>query len=137
MKKKRAMTLLEIMIVILIIGIIGSVVGYNMRGALTEGKAFKSQEGIRQLYDIFQLELAQGTSLSDIQDNPEKILRNTGLVRKPEELLKDGWKVPYNIVQTPERDDLRITSKRYAKHREDHGKEPIYPWEEEKTETSQ
>ena len=56
MKKKYTMTLLEIMIVIFIIGIIGSVIGYNMRGSLDNGKAFKTKEGSRKLYEIIQLE---------------------------------------------------------------------------------
>ena len=42
MQKKRALTLLEIMIVIVLIGIIGSVIGVNMKGSLDAGKAFKS-----------------------------------------------------------------------------------------------
>ena len=64
-KKQRPMTLLEIMIVIFIIGIIGSVIGYNMKGSLEEGKAFKTQEGIKQLYEIFHLEMAKGTASID------------------------------------------------------------------------
>ena len=42
-KSKKAMTLLEVMIVIFIIGIISSVIGYNMKGSLEKAKAFKTE----------------------------------------------------------------------------------------------
>ncbi len=61
-KTRRAMTLLEIMIVIFIIGIISSVIGYNMKGSLEKAKAFKTTEGIKKITEIFELELAQGTT---------------------------------------------------------------------------
>ena len=42
-KKQYALTLIEIMIVIVLIGLIGSVIGANMKGSLDEGKAFKTK----------------------------------------------------------------------------------------------
>ena len=48
MRKKRAITLLEIMIVILLIGLIGGVVSYNLKGTLDKGKAFASKEGAKK-----------------------------------------------------------------------------------------
>lgn len=128
MRKKRAMTLLEIMIVILIIGTIGSVLGYNMRGSLEQAKAFKTEEGIRQLYDIFQLELAKGTTVKEIRENPRNCLVASGLVRKPDDLIKDGWNLEYTIVQTSDGKDIRITSDSYAAYCERKGKTPAYPW---------
>ena len=73
-KKKQPMTLLEIMIVIFIIGIIGSVIGYNMKGSLEEGKAFKSKEGSRQVYEILTLEVAKGTEMSEITSKTAEVL---------------------------------------------------------------
>ena len=93
-KKRYAMTLLEIMIVIFIIGIIGSVIGYNMRGSLDTGKAFKTKEGARKLYEIVQLETAQGRELKEEDDLPKQvseILKKSGLVKNVADLMKDGW----------------------------------------------
>lgn len=95
-KKRYAMTLLEIMIVITIIGIIGSVIGYNMRGSLNKGKAFKTKEAISKIYEIVQVEQAMGRTLEIKEgkvsvEEMAKFLDGSGMVRKPKEFVKDGW----------------------------------------------
>lgn len=95
--KKRSLTLLEIMIVIVLIGLIGSVIGFNMKGSLDEGKAFKTRQARNQITDILMLEVARGTSIDDVIKEPEKYLANSGLVKKPKEFLKDGWGEPFEI----------------------------------------
>ncbi len=96
-KKKRALTLIEIMIVIVLIGLIGSVIGVNMKGSLEEGKAFKTRKGIDQITDILMLEVARGASIEDVTHNPETYLENSGLVKNPKTFLKDGWGAQYDI----------------------------------------
>ena len=88
--KRRAVTLIEIMIVIFIIGLIGSVIGYNMKGSLDERKAFKSEHGSRQVYHYIQLQLSKGSNIQAILADPEKALRDTGFVSRPDKLLQDG-----------------------------------------------
>jgi len=130
MKKKYAMTLLEIMIVIFIIGIIGSVIGYNMRGSLDKGKAFKTKEGVNKLYEIVQLEEAQGNPLSadqDLETAIERLLTNSGLVRRPSDLMKDGWGNTYEFKQDGK--ELRITSDKYESYCEAKGIQERYPWD--------
>ena len=91
-KNKKSMTLLEIMIVIFIIGIISSVIGYNMKGSLTKAKAFKTTEAIKKISEIFELELAQGTTtLEEISLSPDDLLDQSGLVSSGKEMMKDGW----------------------------------------------
>lgn len=112
--KKRALTLLEIMIVIFLIGLIGSVIGYNMKGSLDEGKYFKSKHAAKQVRDILLLEVAKGTPRDDVIDikKAEKILKESGLVKNPEKLLKDGWGTTFTI--TPEgTDDIKVTTAKY------------------------
>ncbi len=135
MKKKYAMTLLEIMIVIFIIGIIGSVVGYNMRGSLDQGKAFKTKEGARKLYEIVQLEEAQNANIfKDISDGKIEptiivgILESSGLVRNPREIVRDGWGDSYEFEL--DRRKLRFHSEKYDAYCERKGVEREYPWEE-------
>jgi len=124
------MTLLEIMIVIFIIGIIGSVIGYNMRGSLDKGKAFKTKEGVNKLYEIVQLEEAQGNPLSadqDLETAIERLLTNSGLVRRPSDLMKDGWGNTYEFKQDGK--ELRITSDKYESYCEAKGIKDKYPWD--------
>jgi len=98
-KKKYALTLLEIMIVIVLIGLIGSVIGYNMKGSLDEGRAFKTEFAINQITDILMLEVAKGEeTIESVIDKKESHLRNSGLVKDVNKLLKDGWGTPFEIT---------------------------------------
>jgi prepilin-type N-terminal cleavage/methylation domain-containing protein len=119
-KKKKAMTLLEIMIVIFIIGIISSVVGYNMKGTLDKAKAFKTEEGIKKIKEIFELEMAQGaTNLQEILHHPEEVLKHSGLVNK--DIFKDGWGRLYQ-VSLSQRGALIIKSEAFERYKLKHKK---------------
>lgn len=91
MQKKRAFTLLEIMIVIFLIGLIGSIVGYSMKGSLAEGKAFKTKQAILRITDLLELELARGSTPAEINGNIEGVLASQNVVKNVQSLLKDGW----------------------------------------------
>ena len=97
-KKKQAITLLEIMIVILLIGIIGGVVGYNVKSSLDKGKAFKTEYAINQIQEILLLEYSQGIfSGKDIAQHHQKHLKNSGFCKDLNALLKDGWGGLYTV----------------------------------------
>ena len=96
-KKKKAITLLEIMIVIFLIGLIGSVIGYNVKGSLEEGKAFRTQQGAARIQDILLMEIANGAEPETVAANPEKYLLHSGVANQAKKLLKDGWGKPYII----------------------------------------
>ena len=131
--KKRAITLLEMMIVIFIIGIIGSVVGYSMKGSLNEGRAFKSEQGSKQVYDILMLSLANGSSISQVIKSPEAFLNDSGLVSNPKKLIKDGWNQKFVIRKIGE-SDMIIYSPEWHKYLIEKKKvdetqlHEMYPW---------
>lgn len=109
-RHKRSLTLLEIMIVIVLIGIIGSVVGVNMKGSLEEGKAFKTRQAQNQIFDILMLEVAKGASLTEVQNNPEGFLESSGLIKgKGEDYMHDGWGIKF-VVNTQQDGSLTVTS---------------------------
>ncbi|NGX56986.1 MAG: hypothetical protein K1060chlam5_01242 [Candidatus Anoxychlamydiales bacterium] len=97
--KKRFMTLLEIMIVILLIGIITSVVGYNMKGSLEKGKIFKTRQAQSQVKDLLLLEVAKGEDIDVVVNDPRKYLEKSNLAKNVESLLKDGWNEPFMITK--------------------------------------
>ena len=100
-RKKRAFTLLEIMISILIITLITGAIGYNMRGTLEKGRAFRSEQGKQQLYDLLQIcaaEAAGKKDLAAIAKKPIDFLKETGLAKDPEKLILDGWGKPFEIT---------------------------------------
>lgn len=128
------MTLMEIMIVIAIIGIISGVVGYKMRGGLDKGRAFKTIQNIRKVYDIFCLEMDEkeiktiGKDKDQMKAKVETYLKNSGLVRNPEGCLVDGWGEPFAL--SVENKELKMISSKYEGYCDDHGQPKNYPWEE-------
>lgn len=116
MKKKQNFTLLEIMIVICLIGLIGGVITYNMKGSLEEGKAFKTERAKEQLYDILMLEVAKGYTLEEVVQNPKSFLTHSGLVKNPDQLLKDGWGKAFEIHINGS--DITIQSENHQRYKD-------------------
>lgn len=117
MKRKRhPITLLEVMIVILLIGLIGGVLSYNLKGTLDRGKEFRTKEGITRLREILDLEVAGGNyKVSDFTGtdgttNVRNCIANSKLIPESniDNLLKDGWGEPYQFSLKD--GDLQITS---------------------------
>ncbi len=115
-KKKQALTLLEIMIVICLIGLIGSVICYNMKGSLEEGKAFKTVRAKEQLHDILMLEVSKGYSVDEVIANKITFLKNSGLAKDPAKLLVDGWNNEFEIRADQYGSDILISSRAHEKY---------------------
>lgn len=110
-KKKRALTLLEIMIVIALITLITGVIGYNMRGTLDRGRAFRTEQAKEQLHDLLVLALSEPNSTGEkIEKNPPKYLRKLGLAKNVDRLTEDGWGKKFTIKYVAEDDDFQIES---------------------------
>jgi general secretion pathway protein G len=110
MRKKRAFTLLEIMIVIFLIGLIGSIVGYNMKGSLNKGKEFKTKEAAKRLQDMLELAYGEGKTKKEIEDHPEEVIKEQGLVKNIDQFLKDGWNTRFKIVVDETDGSVSVTS---------------------------
>lgn len=112
-RQKKALTLLEIMIVIFLITIITGVVGYNMKGALDKGKAFRTERAIEQLKDLLFLAAAEGKEpAEDLIRNLPAALARTGLAKNPDDLLKDGWGSPFEVSYQRKGNEFIVRSKR-------------------------
>ena len=127
-RKKRSITLMEIMIVILLIGLISSVVGYNMKGSLDKGKAFKSKQGATKIKEILEFEAVdKGLLLKDFvgtKTDPEKYVDHllvSGLFRERKDCL-DGWGNPYviHIETKDEGEELVVESIALQKYEASH-----------------
>ena len=140
MRKKRAITLLEIMIVILLIGLIGGVVSYNLKGTLDKGKAFASKEGAKKLEDILNLEIQNGTrkaidvarDKSDERDIVKACIVNSGLISEQQvkKFVKDGWNEFFIIKKVKGEEQIVVTSRKYEEyktthHTEDSDEQPV------------
>lgn len=123
--RRQYLTLIEIMIVIVIIGLIGSVVAYNMRGSLEEGKAFRTQQGGAQIYNILNLEIARGRDSDEVCRNWQSYVQNSGMARKPSELIYDGWGRLYDV--SLQDDEILVHSERYDTYAQKHQRDvPVY-----------
>lgn len=99
------------MIAIFLIGLIGSIIGYNMKGSMDEGRAFKTNQAIEKLTDILELEIARGASASDLADRERirDLVVAAGIAKNPEKLLQDGWNKDFAISVDGE-GSIQITS---------------------------
>lgn len=107
--KKRAMTLMELMVVIVIIGLVSSVVAYNVRGSLEKGRDFKTRQAMNMLEEVIALEVPSD-EIARFLESPEKVLRDTGLVKNPKKLLEDGWGTPFKMALSRDGKELVIRS---------------------------
>lgn len=96
-KKKRSFSLLEIIIVIFLITLITGAVGYNMKGALDRGRAFRTEQAKEQLEDLLLMCFEEERNADQIIAQPGMYLKRYGLAKNPDKLIQDGWGVPFDI----------------------------------------
>lgn len=108
-QRKKAVTLIEIMIVILLIGLIGGALAFNMRGSLDKGKVFKTEATQARVYDILMLKAAESNAtLEEIVEHWVDHVNQSSLVKKGTDLTQDGWnkKLIVSIVD----DEIEVKS---------------------------
>ena len=110
MRKKRYMSLLEIMIVILLIGVITSVVGFNVKGSLEKGKVFKTEQAIVQIKDLLLLKVAGGATIEQVVASPVEYLRRSGVPKEPSKFILDGWGETLKVEATYSNTDIKVSS---------------------------
>lgn len=117
-KKKRALTLLEIMIVIFLITLITGTIGYSMKGTMEKGRAFRTEQAREQLHDLLLIALAEEKGTAEqIAANPETYLKAGGLAKDPKQLLKDGWKENF-VITVKNNKDFKVHSEAYQRFKD-------------------
>ena len=98
-RKKRAVTLIEMIVVMLLIATITGALAYNYNASLAEGKAFKTKEGISRIKTILALSLAEDPELTpnELEHKWTGFVQKSPLAGKSADLLKDGWGKPYDV----------------------------------------
>ena len=91
---KRAVTLVEMMIVMFLIAMITGVIAYNYTGSLEQGKVFKTRASIEKIETIISLHKAQ---YGNDGKSWEDMVKESPLVKNPKDLLKDGWGEDYIV----------------------------------------
>ncbi len=106
------------MIVIFLITLITGVIGYNMKGSMDKGKAFRTVQAQEQLHDLLIMALSEGETQADIIKDPAAALRKVGIAKDPAKLLKDGWGDPFVISSSRTKGDFSIKSGNLAAYNE-------------------
>ncbi len=123
MKKKRALTLLEIMIVIALITLITGVIGYNMRDTLDRGRAFRTEQAIEQVRDMLLLCVSDGKRPRDMLESRTALvnaIKSVGMAKDPIKILQDGWGNPLVVEFDSATGDFLVTSQRLEEYRTAH-----------------
>ena len=113
-KKKRPVTLIEIMIVILLIGLIGGALAFNMRGSMDKGRVFKTEQNKARVYDALMMANAAGEfnlSDHDKEDVVKQVLQDSPFIKDADTALLDGWGTRL-VIDLDGDDDLDIYSQR-------------------------
>jgi len=97
-KKRKFITLIEIVIVMFLIAMITGVIAYNYTGTLEKGKAFKTEMGIERLTTVLNLYAAEHPSfVENIEGKWKDAVTTSPLVNKPNDLIFDGWGYEYHV----------------------------------------
>lgn len=98
MKKRRAITLIEMIVVMLLIATITGAIAYNYKESLNQGKVFKTKEGVSRIETILNLALAERPEEADqILNNWQDEVSRSPLVKNPKDFLRDAWGGPFII----------------------------------------
>ena len=112
-RKKRALTLIEMIVVMLLIAMITGAVAYNYNESLNEGKAFKTKEGIARIETILALEMAENNKkLDEVIQDWQGAVKRSPLVGKNTELIKDGWGEEYIVSVKDDKEEISVKSHR-------------------------
>jgi general secretion pathway protein G len=104
--RKRRVTLMEMMIVILIIGLVAGVLAYNLKGSLDKGRQFKTNQAQEQIVNILTLEAAtRNVALAELVKDWKTVIRESPIVGKSSELIKDGWGQEFTVTVRKEGSD--------------------------------
>ena len=126
LKKRRFITLVEMMIVMFLIAMITGVIAYNYTGSLEEGKAFKTKAGMEKIQTVLDLYLATHPEDRDhIETKWRDIVENSQLVKNSKELINDGWGIEYQVTQG-QNHDIEIKSDKYNQYQASKGKGSLF-----------
>jgi type II secretory pathway pseudopilin PulG len=123
-RRKKFMTLIEIMIVMFLITLIAGAVTYKVKDAMDYGKAFKTHQGVKQIKEILELSVAKHPrKINQIEREWEDYVARSPLTGNTEALKTDGWGESYRVsIKRNHRGKIviEVTSERFEEYKESH-----------------
>jgi len=125
-KKRRSVTLVEMIIVMILIATITGALAYNYRGTLEKGKAFKTEQTIKKIETILIIHFTEHpedrAKLSD-ESSIRQIIRRSPIapnLKSGEDPLLDGWGNKMSISEETDADEdfsIKVTSSALDKYK--------------------
>lgn len=116
--KRRNITLIEVMIVMLLIALFTGVVAYNYSGSLDVGKANTTKMAMDKLESTLALILAEHPEYTDkIESEWQNLVRSSPIVKNPDSLIRDGWGHTFEVTVDSQSDNISIYSRKYEEYR--------------------
>jgi prepilin-type N-terminal cleavage/methylation domain-containing protein len=121
---KRAVTLIEMIVVMILIATITGAVTLNYRKSLNEGRAFRTKEGIDRIETMLSLYFAEHPDANkNVSEYSEllNIAANSPLVKNAKDFLQDGWGSNYDISCKENGSDFEIlvVSPKYEQYKKE------------------
>ena len=105
--RRLAVTLIEMIIVMILIATITGALALNYQKSLDRGRVFATEQKIERLHAILTMYFAQNPGHIQAEHNWIEIIENSGLAPpNAQDLLKDGWGGPISIKVSEGNDGL-------------------------------
>lgn len=104
------------MIVIFLITLITGAIGYNMKGTLDRGRAFRTEQAKAQLHDLLLICMEEGVKPDELAKEPAANLKKYNLAKNSEKIVQDGWGANFVIQYIQSKNDFKITSPAYDRY---------------------
>lgn len=115
--KRRNITLIEVMIVMLLVALFTGVVAYNYSGSLEVGKANTTKMAMDKLENTLALILAEEPSkIQTIESEWQSLVKGSPLVKNPDSLIRDGWGHTFEVTVDSRNDQIQIYSRKYEQY---------------------
>lgn len=119
--RKHALTLIEILVAMFLVTLVTGVIGYNVRGAFGEGRAFKTKRAMDELQSVLEMEIAYNPDVSyDNIDTEWQTVIENNLTKNKKQLLKDGWGESFIVSGDSVTATLTIESEAYNNYLRTH-----------------
>lgn len=89
---------MELMVVVVIIGLVTSVIAYNVKGSLDRGRAFKTDEALNKIEDVITVAIPS-SQIEKLVKDPSGSLAETGLLKNSKHTVADGWGAQFAFTQ--------------------------------------
>ncbi len=114
--QRHALTLIEMMLVIVLVGVVGSALALNLRGALDKGRSFKTQETKKKIETV--LNIAQlDQDVESLKSSWETEVIESPLVKisHKDKTILDAWGNKFDVDYDPNEQQFFASSLRIDK----------------------